>query len=327
MSTSGDVETHVAGVLAGNRRALARTITLLESRRPEDYEVGIEILERLAPRVGGSIRLGITGAPGVGKSTLIEALGSHLIERGHQVAVLAIDPSSPLSGGSLLGDKTRMARLALHPRAYVRPSPSSGAAGGVAPRTREAVCACEAAGFDVVIVETVGVGQTDVEVESMVDFLAVLLQPGAGDELQGLKKGILELADALVVHKADGPLEEVAKASLSEYRSALGLLRPRSPHWKPPVLMVSSRTEVGLAELWDAVVRQREALSAAGELASRRREQARAWLWALLREGLEAAFRSQPRIAERLADVERKVEVHEALPPRAAHGLLRLFAT
>jgi LAO/AO transport system kinase len=321
-----DVDAYVAGVLAGDRRAVARAITLVESRRSADAGPGSEILERLAPRVGKSVRVGITGAPGVGKSTLIETLGLHLVERGHSLAVLAIDPTSPLSGGSLLGDKTRMVRLSQHPRAFVRPSPSRGVAGGVAPRTREALYVCEAAGFDVVIVETVGVGQSEIEVESMVDFFAVLLQPGGGDELQGLKKGVLELADALVVTKADGDLETAARAARSEYAAALGLLRPRSPHWSPPVLAVSARSGEGIAEFWETVLRQRGVLEESGELVARRRSQARAWLWGLLREGLEQAFRRDPTVAALLPDLERKVETLEATPPRAARELLAAFS-
>jgi LAO/AO transport system kinase len=219
-------------VRAGDRRTIAKTITLLESRRPDQAARGQEILEKLVPCTGGSIRVGITGAPGVGKSTFIEALGLRLIEKGQRVAVLAVDPTSPVSGGSILGDKTRMERLAQQERAFIRPSPSGGSLGGVAERTREVLLLAEAAGFDVVVVETVGIGQSEVAVHSMVDCFTLLLQPGAGDELQGIKKGVLELADALVVTKADGELRSAAERSRGDYSHALALLRPVSPFWQ-----------------------------------------------------------------------------------------------
>jgi LAO/AO transport system kinase len=315
----------VAGVRAGDRRVIAKTITLLESRRAEDRERGQEVLDALMPETGRAIRVGITGPPGVGKSSFIEALGLSLVARGHALAVLAIDPSSPVSGGSILGDKTRMERLAREPHAYIRPTPSGGTLGGVAHRTREAMLVCEAAGFDVVIVETVGVGQSEVEVHSMVDLFAVLLQPGAGDELQGIKKGILELADVLVVNKADGELRAAAERTRVDHDHALSLLSGSPGGWTPRVVCTSALTGDGIAGFWELVLEHREALTKSGELARRRRVQARAWLWRLLDDGLQAAFRADTRVAARLAQLESDVETSRSSAPRAARVLLDLF--
>jgi LAO/AO transport system kinase len=316
---------YVAGVRGGDRRVIAKTITLLESRRADHRELGQEVLDALVPDTGKAIRVGITGPPGVGKSSFIETLGLDLLARGHQLAVLAIDPSSPVSGGSILGDKTRMERLARERNAYIRPTPSGGTLGGVAHRTREAMLVCEAAGFDVVIVETVGVGQSEVEVHSMVDLFAVLLQPGAGDELQGIKKGVLELADVLVVNKADGEQRAAAERTRVDHTHALSLLQPGTPGWTPRVLCASSLTGEGIPEFWDTVLAHRAALSRSGELARRRRVQARAWLWRLLDDGLHAAFRGDPRVAARLPELEAEVEASGTSPPRAARQLLDLF--
>jgi LAO/AO transport system kinase len=313
------------GVRAGDRRAIAKTITLLESRRADHAELGQRVLEELVPHTGGAVRLGVTGTPGVGKSSFIEALGLDLIERGHRIAVLAVDPSSPRSGGSILGDKTRMERLAQLPAAFIRPSPSGGSLGGVAHRTRETLLVCEAAGFDVVIVETVGVGQSEAAVASMVDFFAVLLQPGAGDELQGMKKGVLELADALVVNKADGELQAAARRARVEYQHALDLLRPASPHWRPPVLLASARSGDGIGEFWDVVLAHQAALGASGELEARRRGQARAWLWSLVDDGLRRAFRAHPAVARAIPILESEVESRKATPAAAARALLETF--
>jgi LAO/AO transport system kinase len=320
------VATYRDGVRAGERRTIAKAITLLESRRAEDAELGQAVLEALVPYTGGAVRLGVTGTPGVGKSSFIEALGLHVIGLGCQVAVLAVDPSSPRSGGSILGDKTRMQRLSLEAKAFIRPSPSGGSLGGVAHRTRETLLLCEAAGFDVVIVETVGVGQSEAAVASMVDFFAVLLQPGAGDELQGMKKGVLELADALVVNKADGELRDAARRAAIEYEHALGLLRPASPHWRPPVLLASARTGAGIAGFWETVRAHREALGASGELEARRREQARAWMWSLVEEGLTRAFRGHPEVARAIPGLEAEVEARKTTPAAAARALLGAFA-
>ena len=309
----------------GDRRAIARTITLLESTRDDHAEQGQQILDALVPHTGGAVRLGVTGPPGVGKSTFIESLGLHLIEHGHRVAVLAVDPSSPVSGGSILGDKTRMEELSRREEAFVRPSPSGGSLGGVAQRTREAMLVCEAAGFDVVIVETVGIGQSEVTVAGMVDFFLVLLQPGSGDELQGIKKGVLELADGLVVNKADGELARAAERARHEAERALGLLRPLSPHWQPRVLAASGREGRGVKEVWQMVLDHGEALGASGERDRRRREQARAWLWSLVDHGLRRAFREHAGVAAQLAALESDVEAQRTTPARAARVLLDAF--
>jgi LAO/AO transport system kinase len=315
----------VAGVRAGDRRVIAKTITLLESRKAEDRERGQEVLDALMPETGRGIRVGVTGPPGVGKSSFIETLGLSLVAKGHELAVLAIDPSSPVSGGSILGDKTRMERLAREPHAYIRPTPSGGTLGGVAHRTREAMLVCEAAGFDVVIVETVGVGQSEVEVHSMVDLFAVLLQPGAGDELQGIKKGILELADVLVVNKADGELRAAAERTRVDHDHALSLLSASPTGWTTRVLCTSALNGDGIADFWQLVLEHREALAKSGELVRRRRVQARAWLWRLLDDGLQAAFRADTRVAARLPELEGDVETSRTSAPRAARTLLDLF--
>jgi LAO/AO transport system kinase len=312
-------------IRAGDRRAVAKAITLLESTRADRARPGQELLELLVPFTGGAVRVGITGPPGVGKSAFIEALGLALIEQGRRVAVLAVDPSSPLTGGSILADKTRMERLAREEAAFIRPSPSGGSLGGVAERTREAMLVCEAAGYDVVLVETVGIGQSEVTVASMVDFFCVLLQPGAGDALQGIKKGVLELADALVVTKADGDQLALAERACGEYRQALNLLRPSSPHWTPGVLAVSALEGRGIGKVWEVVLEHREKLQAAGELEARRREQARAWLWALVEEGLREALRSHPAVAARIPELEREVQSRKTTPAAAARELLRAF--
>jgi LAO/AO transport system kinase len=328
MSADPEAESHEAyaeAIRGGDRRAIARTITWLESTRPDQAALGQRVLEALVPYTGGAQRVGITGPPGVGKSTFIEALGLYLIDKGHRVAVLAVDPSSPVTGGSILGDKTRMDRLSQQESAFIRPSPSGGSLGGVAQRTREALLVCEAAGFDVVLVETVGIGQSEVTVASMVDFFLVLVQPGAGDELQGIKKGVLELADALLVTKADGEQASAADRSRAEHIQALGLLRAPSPHWKPRVLAASALTGQGIDAVWEAVVEHRAALEASGERQTRRREQARAWMWSLVEEGLHQAFRSHPAVAKRIGRAEREVEMLQATPAAAARALLDAF--
>jgi LAO/AO transport system kinase len=312
-------------VRRGDRRAIARTITLLESTRPDQAALGQTILEDLVPYTGGAQRVGITGPPGVGKSSFIEALGLRLLARGHKVAVLAVDPSSPVTGGSILGDKTRMERLAQEEAAFIRPSPSGGSLGGVAERTREAMLVCEAAGFDVVLVETVGIGQSEVAVASMVDFFLVLLQPGAGDELQGIKKGVLELADALVVTKADGDQAAAAARARVDHSRALELLRQASPSWKPPVLTCSARTGEGIDAVWSAIEEHRRALEASGERQARRREQARAWMWSLVETGLREAFRAHSEVARRVRAAERDVEALKTTPAAAARALLDAF--
>ena len=280
------------GVLAGDRRALSRAITLVESTRAGDQEEAMALLEAVAPRSGQATRVGISGTPGVGKSTFIDVLGARLTAAGRSVAVLAVDPSSTVSGGSILGDKTRMAQLARSPLAYVRPSPAGRTLGGVARRTREALVLCEAAGFDVVVVETVGVGQAEVAVAGMVDTFVLLLGPAGGDELQGIKRGVMELADIVVVNKAEGDLLPAARQAAAEHRHALHLQRPRSEAWAPEVLLASAATGQGVAEAWDAVERHREALAGSGELGRRRAEQGTQWLWSDVGDRLVEALRA-----------------------------------
>jgi LAO/AO transport system kinase len=322
---SAEVEEHCRQVRAGDRRAVAKAITLLESTRGDRAALGQEILEAVVSETGSAIRVGVTGPPGVGKSTFIEALGLHLLERGHRVAVLAVDPSSPVTGGSILGDKTRMERLSQEEGAFIRPSPSGGALGGVAHRTRETMLLCEAAGYDVVLIETVGIGQSEISVRSMVDLFAVLLQPGAGDQLQGIKKGVLEFADTLVVNKGDGEQRAIAERTRMDHEQALQLLRSTSAVWRPPVLVVSSLTGEGIPAFWEAVLAHREALGGSGEFEARRRAQAREWMWALVGEGLQQAFRRHPEVAERVAGLESDVEAQRMTPAAAARILLEAF--
>jgi LAO/AO transport system kinase len=316
---------YCAAIRAGDRRALARAITLIESTRADHQLLGQAILDALVGHAGGAVRVGITGPPGVGKSTFIEAFGLHLVEAGKHIAVLAVDPSSPVSGGSILGDKTRMERLAQQERAFIRPSPSGGALGGVAHRTREVMLLCEAAGFDVVVIETVGIGQSEVAVRSMVDFFAVLLQPASGDELQGIKRGVLELADALVVNKADGELRAAALRSMREHEHALALFRAAAGGWKPIAMAVSARTGEGVGEVWKAALAQRATLEASGELERRRRAQAREWMWSLVEEGLARALREHPGVAAAISRLEAAVEAQEVTPAAGARQLLSAF--
>lgn len=320
-----EVADYVEGIRSGNRTLLARAITLIESQRREDVEVAQDLLLRLLPETGAGFRIGISGVPGVGKSTFIDSLGVYLIEHGHRVAVLAVDPSSSISGGSILGDKSRMPRLAARSQAFIRPSPNALTAGGVGRRTRESLLLCEAAGFDVVLVETVGVGQSEILVADMVDFFVVLLLAGAGDELQGIKKGILELADLLAVNKADGENRKRALAAQRDYRAAMRYLRPRAADWEPPVMAVSGRDGTGLEELWGHVERHRELAAAAGALEQRRREQSRRWMWSLIEERLLASFRSDPAVCSRLPELEEEVVAGRTTPTRAAGEVLELF--
>ncbi|HIJ61098.1 MAG TPA: methylmalonyl Co-A mutase-associated GTPase MeaB [Rhodospirillaceae bacterium] len=320
-----DPRTLARGVLAGERRALARAITLIESTRPDHRATAEAMLEQLLPHTGASVRIGISGVPGVGKSTFIEAFGLHVIGGGHRVAVLAVDPSSPRSGGSILGDKTRMEELSRDERAFIRPSPSGGTLGGVARRTREALLACEAAGFDVIIVETVGVGQSETAVADMVDMFLLLLVPGGGDELQGIKKGIVEIADAIIVNKADGDLANAAKRAARDYQNALHLLRPASRHWSVPVLSCSAVNSLGIADVWETVGRYRQVMGEAGELAARREAQAQSWMWNEIAENLMLRFRSHPAIGTLLAEVEVKLASGQATPTAAAQTLLNTF--
>jgi LAO/AO transport system kinase len=312
-------------VREGDRRALAKAITLVESTRPDHRRDATALLDALLPGTGGARRVGISGAPGAGKSTFIEALGLRLVDAGHRVAVLAVDPTSTRTGGSVLGDKTRMEELSRRAEAFIRPSPSGGTLGGVARRTREALLCCEAAGFDVVLVETVGVGQSEVAVAGMVDLFLLLLSPGAGDELQGVKRGIVELADLVVVNKADGDLLAAAHRTVADYRHALQLLRPRSATWTPRVLACSALLGEGIDEVWEAIEEHRRAASASGELARRRAEQAREWMWSELTESLHDALRADKDVGVLLAELEHDVAQGRTSPTAAAQRVLRAF--
>jgi GTPase len=317
-----DLNVYVDGVLAGQRRMVSKTITLVESSLAAHMEVARKIIDTLLPHTGKAVRLGITGVPGVGKSTFIESLGIALVEDGHRVAVLAVDPSSSRSGGSVMADKTRMEKLAVQENAFIRPSPSGGTLGGVARKTRETMLICEAAGYDVIIVETVGVGQSESTVASMVDFFLVLMLAGAGDELQGIKKGILELADALVITKADGDNVVKANKAAGIYQNALHFLRLASTAWIPPVLTCSAVEKAGIREIWQTVLDHRIKLSDTGELEQKRRQQALDWLWSLIEEGLKVRFKQNSDIKKRLPQIARDVEKGITAPTIAAEELL-----
>lgn len=311
----------VDGVLAGQRRALAKTITLLESTRPDHQARAQQVLSALLPHSGRAIRLGISGVPGAGKSTFIEALGTWLIDQGHRLAVLAVDPSSSVSGGSILGDKTRMELLCQREEAFIRPSPSAGSLGGVAEKTREAMLVCEAAGFDVIIVETVGVGQSETTVAGMVDMFCLLQLPNAGDDLQAIKKGIVEIADMVVINKAD--IDPKAAAVVrAQWRNALSMLRPSSPHWKPPVITVSALHKEGVADFWQEIEKYRQTLTASGEFEQKRRHQSLDWMWQLINTGLQQFFRHHPAVQADLPALTRGVEGGQTTPAAAAYRLL-----
>lgn len=311
-----------AAVRGGDRSGLARAITLVESTRADHRQLAQELLLELMPEAGSAVHVGITGVPGVGKSTTIEALGMHLIEAGHRVAVLAVDPSSTRTGGSILGDKTRMAKLAVHPDAYIRPSPTSGTLGGVARATRETIVLLEAAGFDVILVETVGVGQSEVTVSDMVDTFVFLTLARTGDQLQGIKKGVLELADVVVVNKADGEHAVEAKAAARELTGALRLIYPRETLWRPPVLTMSALTGDGLAELWQTVEKHRKVLTDAGEFDARRRKQQVNWTWAMVRDTVLDRVLSNPEVKRIRSELERQVRDGELTPALAAQQIL-----
>ncbi len=323
--TISTVEALAEGVRSGDRRALAKAITLVESTRADHQEQAQRLLELLLPFTGKSFRIGISGVPGVGKSTFIEAFGLYLITQGKQVAVLAVDPSSAISGGSILGDKTRMARLSVAPQAFIRPSPSGGSLGGVARRTREAILVCEAAGYDVVLVETVGVGQSEFTVASMVDFFLVLMLAGAGDELQGIKKGILELVDALAINKADGENVQAAERAAAEYRSALRLFRHSSSVWEPPVITVSGFTGKGMDTVWEIICRHHDTLAQASELRRKREAQWRKWFWDLVEDGVVAHFLARSDVKRVLTELEAAIGDHRLTPTEAARRLLALL--
>ena len=313
------------GLIAGDRRALAKAITQVESSRADHREAADRLLETVLPRTGNAVRLGISGVPGVGKSTFIEAFGGFLIDQGKRVAVLAVDPTSRQSHGSILGDKTRMERLARDPDAFVRPSPAGATLGGVARRTRESMLLCEAAGFDVILVETVGVGQSETAVADMVDMFLLLLLPGGGDELQGIKRGIVELADAVIVNKADGDMAAAAKRAAAEYHGALGLLKGMRGAWRPPVLQISALEHRGVDRVWDTVLRHQEVMRSTGAHGEKRKAQALDWMWSEIRESLMDAFQGHPGIAEDLARLQAEVAAGAASPGRAARALIRRF--
>jgi len=319
---AGSVEALAEALRGGDRTELSRAITLVESTRPDHREQAQQLLLRLLPEPGDALHVGITGVPGVGKSTAIEALGMMLIDEGHRVAVLAVDPSSTRTGGSILGDKTRMARLAVHPAAYVRPSPTSGTLGGVAKATRETIVLLEAAGFDVILVETVGVGQSEVAVANMVDTFVFLTLARTGDQLQGIKKGVLELADIVAVNKADGEHAVEAKAAARELAAAMRLIYPRDTLWRPPVLTMSALEGTGLQELWDAVLRHRDVLTQAGEFDAKRRQQQVDWTWSMVRDAVLDRVLANPAVKRIRAEVERQVRDGELTAALAAQRIL-----
>lgn len=322
MTPDSDAGVLAEAIRAGDRAALARAITLVESTRTDHRGQSQELLLALMPDAGRAMHIGITGVPGVGKSTAIEALGMYLIGLGHRVAVLAVDPSSTRTGGSILGDKTRMARLAVHPDAYIRPSPTSGTLGGVAKATRETIVLLEAAGFDVILVETVGVGQSEVAVSNMVDTFVFLTLARTGDQLQGIKKGVLELADVVVVNKADGRHAIEAKAAARELAAAIRLIYPRETVWRPPVLTLSALEGDGLPELWDTVLKHRDVLTAAGIFDARRRAQQVDWTWSMVRDSVLDRVLTHPAVRRMRAEIERQVLDGELTPALAAQQIL-----
>ncbi|HYQ67415.1 methylmalonyl Co-A mutase-associated GTPase MeaB [Actinophytocola sp.] len=325
MARKIDLEAYAKGVLAGERGPLSKAITLVESRRPDHRALAQELLVELLPHAGGAHRVGITGVPGAGKSTFIDALGTMLTESGHRVAVLAVDPSSTRTGGSILGDKTRMARLATDPAAFIRPSPTSGTLGGVTRATRETIVLMEAAGYDVVLVETVGVGQSEVAVANMVDCFLLLTLARTGDQLQGIKKGVLELADVIAVNKADGDHEILARKAARELSGALRLLRGHGDRWTPPVLTCSGLSGTGLDTVWEQVRRHHDTLSSSGELAAKRRRQQVDWTWTMVRDTLLTRLSEHPGVRALTADLERQVADGELTPTLAAERILKEF--
>lgn len=315
----------ISGISEGKLRALAKGITLIESRKTEHIQQATEVLETLLPRTGNSLRIGISGVPGVGKSTFIEAFGLSLLRQGHKVAVLAVDPSSQISGGSILGDKTRMEQLAREENAFIRPSPAGETLGGVARKTRETMLLCEAAGYDIIIVETVGVGQSEIAVAAMVDVFVLMQLAGAGDELQGIKKGVMEIADAIVINKADGSNMAAAELARQQYSNALHIMRPKSPNWSVPVLTCSALKDIGIDNVWETLEEYRTCMRASGEFEEKRRQQAREWMWTLLQDDLRELFIRDKNIAPMLAQVEQSVIDGRTTPGAASRRLLERF--
>src|SRR5258708_27345114 len=324
-NSPSDIGKLTKALRAGSRAALARAITLIESRRGDHQAAARDLVQALLPDTGRGIRVGITGSPGVGKSTTIDALGMFLIDEGQKVAVLAVDPSSARTGGSILGDKTRMARLSASERAYIRPSPASGTLGGVAAKTREAMLLGEAAGFDVGLVEPVGIGQSETAVCDMTDFFLALMLPGAGDELQGIKKGLVELADMIAINKADGDNIKRANLAAAEYRGALHILSPRSEQWHPPVVTYSALKGAGIGDLWQTILDHRTAMNASGEFAPRRRQQQIKWMWSMLEQRMMARLRSDPAIRARVKKIEAEVADGRVTPAVAAEQIAQML--
>jgi LAO/AO transport system kinase len=324
-SPLSDVERLARDIRAGERTVLSRAITLIESKRADHRSTAAALTQALLKDTGKAVRVGITGAPGVGKSTMIDALGTMLTRQGRKVAVLAVDPSSRRTGGSILADKTRMAHLANDDNAFIRPSPSSGTLGGVAAKTRETMLLCEAAGYDVVLVETVGVGQSEIAVADMTDFFLVLALPGAGDELQALKKGVVELADMIAVNKADGDNLARAKLAASQYGAALHILSPQSPNWSPPVITCSALKGDGIEALWAHILEHRQRLTASGELAARRGEQQVKWMWTMLEERLFAPLRSDRTLKAALPRIEADVAAGRLAPATAVEKIAEML--
>jgi len=319
------IDDYVDGVRSGNRVKLAQAITLIESRKMEHRDQAQDVLLKLTPDAGKSVRVGISGVPGAGKSTFIDTLGTNLTKAGHHVAVLAVDPSSTLTGGSILGDKTRMANLSVNKKAFIRPSPTSGTLGGVTRTTRETILICEAAGFDVILVETVGVGQSEVAVSQMVDFFLVILLAGAGDELQGIKKGALEIADMVAFNKADGENETKAKASAAEYQQALRIITPKDGDWIPPVVTISALENLGLDDLWDRIMQRHAQLSDSGGLTQLRQDQQVQWMWSMVEDHLITALKQNGDMKSLLPQLESDVGSGKVTATQAAARLLKTF--
>jgi LAO/AO transport system kinase len=320
--TDPESDNFVQGILDGNRRMIAKTITLIESSLKAHQKKAFTVMEKILPHTGNSIRLGVTGVPGVGKSTFIENLGVYLADNGHKVAVLTIDPTSRRSGGSILGDKTRMEKLSAHKNAFIRPSPAGETLGGVAAKTREIMLTCEAAGFDVILVETVGVGQSETSVASMVDFFLVLMIAGAGDELQGIKKGVLELADGIAINKADGDNLKAVEKAKGDLEMAMHLIRPESSNWSTPVLTCSSVVDGGTRAVWETILDHQQKFKTSGEFLQRRKKQTLEWMWTLVEEGLKQRFKDNKIISKEISIVSKQVENEKISPSAAAEALL-----